>query len=186
MERGRGSSRWGLAGACSFGVGTIAFALCSQASTGCTTNLVVLTNGAVTTRSCAAYSVAAHLGIGLMLLGGVLLVGYFILVAVRPRAGRPTDAPAVQLPAAEPVMAQPLFAEPVVAQPPAVEPVVAEESAVEPVVAEPDVAEEPAVESATAPIALPPGWYGNPSNPDKPVQWWDGTKLTDAPPSRGD
>ncbi len=157
MERGRGSSRWALAGACSFGAGTVAFALCSPASTGCTTNLVVLTNAAVTTRSCAAYSVAAHLGIGLMVLGGVLLVGYFIIVAVRPRGGRPTDAPSVQPSAAEPLTPEPPAAEPVVAQPPAAEPIV-----------------------------LPPGWYGNPSNPNKPVQWWDGTKLTDAPPGAGD
>jgi hypothetical protein len=28
---------------------------------------------------------------------------------------------------------------------------------------------------------LPPGWYGNPDIPGKPVQWWDGTKLTDGP-----
>jgi hypothetical protein len=171
MGRGRGSSRWALAGACSFGAGTVAFALCSPASTGCTTNLVVLTNAAVTTRSCAAYSVAAHLGIGLMVLGGVLLVGYFIIVAVRPRAGQPADAPAVRPPAADPVDAQPPAVEPALAPPPAAEPVDA------PV---------PAAEPTVAPIALPPGWYGNPSNPDKPVQWWDGTKLTDAPPGPGE
>jgi len=163
MGRGRGSSRWALAGACSFGAGTVAFALCSPASTGCTTNLVVLTNAAVTTRSCAAYSVAAHLGIGLMVLGGVLLVGYFIIVAVRPRAGQSTDAPAAQPPAVEPVVAPPPAAE-----------------------AEPAVAQPPAAEPAVAPVALPPGWYGNPSNPEKPVQWWDGTKLTDAPPGPGE
>ncbi len=149
MERGRGSSRWALAGACSFGAGTAAFALCSPASTGCTTNLVVLTNGAVTTRSCAAYSVAAHLGIGLMVLGGVLLVGYFLIVAVRPRAEPPPAAP----PAAPPAELS--------AEPPATEPV-------------------------APPFVLPPGWYGNPTNPTKPVQWWDGTRLTDAPPGPGE
>jgi hypothetical protein len=30
-------------------------------------------------------------------------------------------------------------------------------------------------------VRLPPGWYGNPDIPGKPVQWWDGTKLTDGP-----
>ena len=30
-------------------------------------------------------------------------------------------------------------------------------------------------------VQLPPGWYGNPDIPGKPVQWWDGTKLTDGP-----
>jgi len=149
MERGRGSSRWALAGACSFGAGTVAFALCSPASTGCTTNLVVLTNGAVTTRSCAAYSVAARLGIGLMVLGGVLLVGYFLIVAVRPRAEPPTAVPPAAPSAALP------------AEPPVTEPV-------------------------APPFVLPPGWYGNPTNPTKPVQWWDGTRLTDAPPGPGE
>ena len=32
-----------------------------------------------------------------------------------------------------------------------------------------------------SPIRLPPGWYGNPNNPDRPVQWWDGRKLVDRP-----
>jgi hypothetical protein len=32
---------------------------------------------------------------------------------------------------------------------------------------------------------LPPGWYGNPDTPGKPVQWWDGTRLTDRPPRSG-
>jgi|GEM_PF-4878385 len=35
------------------------------------------------------------------------------------------------------------------------------------------------------PMHLPPGWYGNPDNPDKPVQWWDGTRLVDRPPRTG-
>jgi hypothetical protein len=153
MERGRGSSRRALAGACSFGAGTVAFALCSPASTGCTTNLVVLTNGAVTTRSCAAYSVAAHLGIGLMVLGGVLLLGYFLIVAVRPKTEPPTAVPPAS-PRAEPSATPP----------------------VEPSVTEP----------AAPPFVLPPGWYGNPTNPTKPVQWWDGTRLTDAPPGPGE
>jgi hypothetical protein len=35
--------------------------------------------------------------------------------------------------------------------------------------------------SAGPTVLLPPGWYGNPDVPGKPVQWWDGTKLTDRP-----
>ncbi len=95
---------------------------------------MVLSDGAVTTRSCAAYSVAAHLGVGLMVLGGVLLLGYFLVVAVRPQEVPPKD------------------------------------KAVEP--SHPEAARPSPV--------LPPGWYGNPGNPAKPVQWWDGTRLTDA------
>ena len=30
-------------------------------------------------------------------------------------------------------------------------------------------------------VRLPPGWYGNPKNPGGPVQWWDGSRLTDGP-----
>jgi hypothetical protein len=31
-------------------------------------------------------------------------------------------------------------------------------------------------------VALPPGWYGNPSNRNGSVQWWDGNRLVDRPP----
>ena len=66
------------------GAGTVLYALCSPASVGCTTNLVVLTHSQVTARGCAAYSVAAHVGVGLIVLGAVLLLGSFAL-AVRQR-----------------------------------------------------------------------------------------------------
>jgi hypothetical protein len=33
-------------------------------------------------------------------------------------------------------------------------------------------------------VSLPPGWYGNPSNRNGSVQWWDGHRLVD-PPNRG-
>ena len=98
MGRGRGWNWCAAAGACSLGAGTVAFALFSPSTSGCTTNLVVLADGAVTTRSCAAYSVAAHLGVGLMVLGGVLLFGFFLVAAVRPQAEPSEDTPSVERP----------------------------------------------------------------------------------------
>jgi hypothetical protein len=58
--------------------------LFSPSSVGCSTNLVVLTHSAVTARGCAAYSVIAHVGVGLIVAGAVLLLGSFAL-AVRSR-----------------------------------------------------------------------------------------------------
>ncbi len=83
---GAGRGRWwcALGGGVSLGVGTIAYAFFSPASVGCSTNLVVLTRGTVTARGCAAYSVVAHVGVGLIVLGAVLLMGSFAL-AVRNR-----------------------------------------------------------------------------------------------------
>ena len=85
MGAGRGRSRCALWGGISLGVGTLAFALFSSASVGCSTNLVLLTHGTVTARGCAAYSVVAHVGVGLIVLGAVLLLGSFAL-AVRSRS----------------------------------------------------------------------------------------------------
>ena len=59
---------------------------------GCSTNLVVLTHSTVTARGCAAYSVVAHLGVGLIVLGAVLLLGSFVL-AVRTRRHGTTVPP---------------------------------------------------------------------------------------------
>ena len=82
MERGRGWTRLAVWGGIALGIGTVLYALCSPSSIGCSTNLVVLTHSQVTARGCAAYSVAAHVGIGLIVLGAVLLLGSSIL-AVR-------------------------------------------------------------------------------------------------------
>lgn len=283
---GAGRGRWlcALWGGIALGTGTIAYAFFSPASVGCSTNLVVLTHGTVTARGCAAYSVVAHLGVGLIVLGAVLLLGSFALsvrvrrqAAAPPAAGSPTDrpqatvAPPVTTPQATvaptvtaphrsdrpPVTGQGSEARPAVpvAAPgadeppvPTVEPVldvppgegpvshggaaapadptdltppggpVAPPSPEAPVPTPPrpvpaapdpvapgvagrapvrtrpiapgedvgdhdgdldDYDEEPALLEAA--VRLPPGWYGNPNNPDKPVQWWDGTRLTDRP-----
>ena len=220
MGAGRGRSTCALWGGISLGVGTLAFALFSPASVGCSTNLILLTHGTVTARGCAAYSVVSRIGVGLIVLGAVLLLGSFALTlrtwrqaaAVAPVApvnpeptvndvlgdfGRP--APEVAVAPSEP---QPRPATPQESQPPPIplqpsheEPPPAEHWA-EPLRPRP----EPAVARAR-PIApgeqewgdeasgddalsrsavqLPPGWYGNPNNPDHPVQWWDGAKLVD-------
>jgi len=182
-------------GGASLGIGTLAYALCSSSSIGCSTNLVVLTHGTVTARGCAAYSMIARLGVGLMVLGAVLLVGSFIS-GVRIRRARPveTGVPAKVAPAAaeEPVV--------VAASAPAVRKIAApgpiDQAADDPphrriparVGPVPPGVDEPerARSAPDAPIQLPPGWYGNPNNPDRPVQWWDGRKLVDRPsrPSR--
>ena len=89
----RGRTRCALWGGLSLGVGTLAFALFSPSSVGCSTNVVVLTRSAVTARGCAAYSVVAHVGVGLIVLGAVLLLGSFAL-ALRTRRLGTTDAAA--------------------------------------------------------------------------------------------
>jgi hypothetical protein len=202
--------------------------LFSPSSAGCSTNLVVLTHSTVTARGCAVFSVVAHTGVGMIVLGAVLLLGSFVL-AVRnrrhgatPRVDVPASAQGSEsvastratepLPAglAAPRVAEvPMAAEPVVAEPVAAEPVIVERLVLEPAVEVPvssgAVGHGPEADPAAPrrrPIApgedwlgdrgddagsidpvvrLPPGWYGNPNNPDRPVQWWDGTKLVDRP-----
>jgi len=232
MGAGRGRSLCALWGGISLGTGTVAFAFFSPASVGCSTNLIVLTHSTVTARGCAAYSVIAHLGVGLIVLGAVLLLGSFAL-AVRTRrstAAAPpvaTDAGAVPAataaapgvveppapttranveqapPAAGPTVDDlPLFdgppapapapatrPQPVSAAPAASVTVAAGDGATwsRPIAPGEDddggftdeyAAEVGLLDSA---VRLPPGWYGNPNNPERPVQWWDGTKLTDRP-----
>jgi hypothetical protein len=245
MGAGRGRARCALWGGLSLGVGTLAFALFSPSSVGCSTNVVVLTRSAVTARGCAAYSVVAHLGVGLIVLGGVLLLGSFALALRTRRAGAAAvvATPAATVPAAAtapaatpapapatvadtigrsvnepPVAAAPAAATPAVEDPTALhrEPGAADPIATGSVIVRSDVVSEPGpgrapewssepVEVRTRPIApgedvsdhdrarpdgsgllesavrLPPGWYGNPDNPGRPVQWWDGTRLTDGP-----
>jgi hypothetical protein len=217
MGAGRGRSRCALWGGLSLGVGTLAYALFSPSSVGCSTNVVVLTRSAVTARGCAAYSVVAHLGVGLIVLGAVLLLGSFALALRIRRLGAADAAIATS---AEPIVHAPVAAPAAQAAPASrpVAPAVTDRAPSEPVVAEPVAAgwverpgqresertPEPAV-ARTRPIApgedvyddggnrpdepglldsavrLPPGWYGNPDNPGRPVQWWDGTRLTDGP-----
>jgi hypothetical protein len=234
MGQGEGRSQCALWGGVSLGVGTLAYALFSPSSVGCSTNVVVLTHGGVTERGCAAYSVMSHAGVGLMVLGAVLLLGSFAL-AVRWRrqeAASPVDAldslfgtagesvaPVTRR--ATTVSAGPVVSAGVVERaevlavpeadptPPAPRPVVPEP------IPEPEPEPEPRPETRPEPrpepkpepvqtrrpiapgedvyepapsgphglsVQLPPGWYGNPDIPGKPVQWWDGTKLTDGPP----
>jgi len=187
-------------GGVSLGIGTLAYALCSPSSAGCSTNLVVLTHGAVTARGCAAYSTVARVGIGLMVLGAVLLLGSFIL-AVRFRRQAVPDAGPVEVvpspPGAAPVRSA--AAAPHVA--PASSPPVPAEAPGAPAPVEDAPRRRPPVRVGPIPpgedgadrdapvpdrpVLLPPGWYGNPGNPDRPVQWWDGTRLIDRP-SPGD
>lgn len=86
MDGRRAQKVGALGGGSALVVGTVAFALCSPATMGCTTNIVVLTGGAVTSRGCAVYSTLAHAGVGLMVAGAVLLLGSFVPVR-RPPSG---------------------------------------------------------------------------------------------------
>jgi hypothetical protein len=196
------------------GVGTLAFALFSPSTAGCSTNVVVLTHSAVTARGCAAFSVVAHIGAGLVVLGAVLLLGSFALV-LRSRRPGPADTemgPAGVVPQTEEPPASAVATGPPVTTPTAPAPAVVEPAPTRaPEVPRP-VGPEPApAATRTRPIApgedvfdqvfaavddeegdgtagllgsavhLPPGWYGNPNIPGKPVQWWDGTRLIDRP-----
>ena len=85
----------------------------------------------------------------------------------------PTQTPAwIPTPTADPTPAVPVARRAETVPPPATPPRTP--------IAPGDDAEEPSGLLASA-IRLPPGWYGNPNQPGKPVQWWDGTKLTDRP-----
>jgi len=195
MERHVVRVRCAVWGGVSLGVGTLAYAFCSSSSMGCSTNFVVLTRGAVTARGCAAFSVAAHVGIGSMVLGAILLLGSFILI-VRTRHQPPVVA--LSVPAQAPMATEPAPVGQVAGGPPvaADAPIAPEPSTVEAPPARvkprrpvpersgpiPPGDDEP---GGYAPVHLPPGWYGNPDNPDKPVQWWDGTRLTDRPTRTG-
>jgi len=191
MEPGRIRIRSATWGAVSLGVGTAAYALCSPSNAGCSTNLIVLTHSTVTARGCAAFSVVARFGVGMMVLGAVLLLGSFI-VTVRARR---QAAPVVMT--SDPVPDEPVvLMAPVVAEAPTevvtAASAVADETTprrrqVERVGPVPPGRYEPAWDEATTkvPSTLPPGWYGNPKNRDRPVQWWDGTRLTDRPARPG-
>jgi hypothetical protein len=178
-------------GAVSLGIGTLAFALCSPSNAGCSTNLIVLTHSTVTARGCAAFSVVARIGVGLMVLGAVLLLGSFIVTvhtrrqaaAVAPKAETAPALPIVRettVPVETPTDAvAPLSA--------AAEEVVPRRRTVERVGPIPpgEYESERDLAASEVPATLPPGWYGNPNNPDRPVQWWDGIRLTDRRSRRG-
>jgi hypothetical protein len=195
MERRVVQIRCAVWGGVSLGVGTLAYAFCSSSSMGCSTNLVVLTRGAVTARGCAAFSVVAHVGIGCMVLGAILLLGSFVLMA---RTWHQAPVVAQPAPAEAPVATEPATVRHVPSGPP-----VAPDAPIAPApatVATPPARVEPRPPAPERvgpippgedepggylPVHLPPGWYGNPDNPDKPVQWWDGTRLIDRPPRTG-
>jgi hypothetical protein len=220
MARGRGQLLCAVWGGISLGVGTLAYALFSSSSAGCSTNLVVLTRSAVTARGCAVFSIVAHVGVGLMVLGAVLLLGSFALavrtrrqsvVAVGPAEVSPAVAAGRSAAAARreparllgpettpstaptpPVRRTAAPSAPSEARPAPVAPAV-RTSTGRPQRAGPTLTVESALgvesgDGSTRPpgppgsaMRLPPGWYGNPNIPGKPVQWWDGTKLVDDP-----
>jgi len=136
-------ARWG---GISLGAGTLAYALFSPASMGCSTNLVVLTRGTVTARGCAAYSVLSHVGVGLMVLGAVLLVGSFALVLKTRRLGSADATTPLTQTAPPPGSGQP--------QPPATSPAPAE-TAPEPTAGFPQPATVPSL--GGSPAAHGPG-----------------------------
>ncbi|MGD0880422.1 MAG: hypothetical protein ABSB09_02480 [Acidimicrobiales bacterium] len=201
--------RSALWGGVALGVGTLAYALLSSSSASCSTNLVVLTHSVVTARGCAAFSIVSHIGIGLMVLGAVLLLGSFALaVRTRRQSAVATGAPGVGHAATGPsvpgvgdeqarlfepdAVSSTASASPVASSIPA--PSAPVPAPVVPAAGAPTTPPE-AVEPvelvhahdgdarlpgpASPAVRLPPGWYGNPNAPGKPVQWWDGTKLTD-------
>ena len=90
MERGPMPTKCAAWGGIVLGIGTLAYALFSPSNAGCSTNLVVLTHSTVTAQGCAASSLLAHLGVGMIVLGAVLLLGSFILL-VRNRRQPPAD-----------------------------------------------------------------------------------------------
>jgi hypothetical protein len=194
MERRVVQIRCAVWGGVSLGVGTFAYAFCSSSSMGCSTNLVVLTRGAVTARGCAAFSVVAHVGIGCMVLGAILLLGSFVLIA---RTWHQAPVVAVPAPAEAPVATEPATVRHVPSSPPVatdapIAPAPVTVAATRPAEPRPPAPERvgpiPPGEDEPGgylPMHLPPGWYGNPDNPDKPVQWWDGTRLIDRPPRTG-
>jgi len=189
MAQGRGRTLCALWGGICLGAGTLAYALFSPSTVGCSTNVVVLTRSAVTARGCAAYSVLARIGVGLMVLGAVLLMGSF-LVAIRSRrrpsqmhrdagiaevAGSAVAAPPAAVGASSRFVASIAPEEVAPAGPAPTDRYVAQV-----LVGSGARDSEPHSPLNTA-FDLPPGWYGNPNVPGRPVQWWDGTKLVDRP-----
>jgi hypothetical protein len=206
MERGHGWTRCILWGGIALGLGTLLYALCSPSSVGCATNLVVLTHAQVTARGCAVFSVAAHVGVGLIVLGAVLLLGGFVL-AVRQRRhagdapsttptptpvpiGAPEEIPLVPVvttvddPAVDAGASRPTDGAPVAPTPPhAREWPHVERRRIERRATERVGPIPPGEDDAgrMGPASLPPGWYGNPDIPGGSVQWWDGTRLVERP-----
>ncbi len=188
MERRRWCRRTAWGGGIASAVGIALFALFSDAGGTCTANVIVLNDGVIGPHGCAATSIAYHGGIGLMVIGAALLVGACALAVIgrtgqgiaeaadttatraptRPRAVRP-DGPLVR-PGEGPNSAESLR-----------RPRKGEGTTT---VRRPSPEREPE-EQPEAVIGLPPGWYGNPSNRNGSVQWWDGHHLVDRPPSGG-
>ena len=186
MDRRRWWRRTAWGGGIATVVGIVLFALFSDAGGSCTANVIVLSDGVIGPHGCAASSIAYHAGIGLMVLGAALLIGACVLavaakaesgvVSAGAPAGVPTAVP-TGLPAEERVSA-------IAAPSPAPEPPEVRVTATAPEA--PDVVEEvpesDEQDRGEEVIALPPGWYGNPSNRNGTVQWWDGHRLVDRPP----
>jgi hypothetical protein len=171
MERRRWSRRTAWGGGIATAAGIVLFALFSDAGGSCTANVIVLSDGVIGPHGCAASSIAYHAGIGLMVLGAALLVGACVLSVV----GR-TEQVVVTTGAA--VADRGAGSRP----PSAVGPPEADRSvSVRSVPEARDEKDRGRGEMA----ALPPGWYGNPSNPNGSVQWWDGHRLVDRPPPGG-
>lgn len=148
--------------------GIVLFALFSDAGGSCTANVIVLSDGVIGPHGCAASSIASHAGIGLMVLGAALLVGACVLSVM----GRTEQTVAATGPGTE----RRLTTVTPVPIDPGSSPIASRGSA------EPPREESHEHEEREEVVALPPGWYGNPSNRNGSVQWWDGHRLVDRPP----
>ena len=171
MERRRWVGRTAWGGGIATVVGIVLFALFSDAGGSCTANVIVLSDGVIGPHGCAASSIASHAGIGLMVAGAALLVGACVLSVMGPteqtvaatRSGTEGRDSGVTAAAVDTGSSQ-----------------IASRGS-----AEPPPEESQEHEEHEDVVALPPGWYGNPSNRNGSVQWWDGHRLVDRPPPGG-
>lgn len=185
MERRRWCRRTAWGGGITSGVGIVLFALLSDAGGACTANVIVLNDGVIGPHGYALSSIAFHAGIGLMVVGAALLVGASGLavigrtaqgaaisedkVGVRARAVAVTG-PEINGTGVTEAVATPAPPAPATSTEP-------EDRGTSALVS--SAVEEQAPEEV---VGLPPGWYGNPSNRNGSVQWWDGHRLVDRPP----
>jgi len=173
MERRRWCRLTAWGGGAASAVGVVLFALFSDAGGSCTANVIVLGNGVIGPHGCAATSIAYHAGIGLMVLGAALLIGACML-AVLPRAESASAVGGRALPDRTLAAGHQNG-------------VAGRENGVAAGHQNGVAGRENGVAAGhqngvAAPVGLPPGWYGNPSNRGGAVQWWDGHRLVDPPP----
>ncbi len=89
MGRRANRNAAGWFGGVSLGLGAIASTLTAQTSSVCSTSLLLAAAGGSTGQDCAVFSLVYHGGLALMALGGILLIGAFILsLGVEPWSER--------------------------------------------------------------------------------------------------